>query len=47
MVYLIPFAGTILLWLPRLSEDAGAVWPTILATAGIWILAFLLRLVKR
>jgi hypothetical protein len=47
MVYLIPVAGTILLWLPRLSEHPGAVWPTILATAGIWILTILLRAVKR
>ncbi len=47
MIYLIPVAGTILLWLPRLSDQTGAVWPTILATAGIWILTLFRLMVKR
>ncbi|MDA3948290.1 MAG: hypothetical protein PF508_03605 [Spirochaeta sp.] len=39
--------GTVIIWMPRVTEPQGPVWPTVMATAGLWILALMARALRR
>jgi len=47
MGIVIALLGTLLIWLLRINDSTGPIWPSALATIGFWALGALLTAVRR